>query len=106
MEKLEALEGNLVKEVFNNSMDKNAVIIGGVNELEVKVRGTLRRNVKAWEEAGAGPFALSVIKDGFKLNMNQMPEAYEEENNKSFQKEEEFATGFRQHSITRTSSGI
>ena len=91
MEKLEALEGNVVKEVFNNSVDKNAVVIGGVNELEVKVRGTLRRNVKAWEEAGAGPFALSVIKDGFKLIMNQMPEAYEEENNKSFQKEEEFA---------------
>ena len=39
MEKLEALEGNLVKEVFNNSVDKNAVVIGGVNEVEVKVRG-------------------------------------------------------------------
>ena len=47
MEKLEVLEGNVVKEVFNNSVDKNAVVIGGVNELEVKVRGTLRRNVKA-----------------------------------------------------------
>ena len=28
---------------------------------------------------------------GFKLNMNQMPEAYEEGNNKSFKKDEEFA---------------
>ena len=47
MEKLEVLEGNLVKEVFNNSEDQSAVVIGGVNEVEVKVRGTLRRNVKA-----------------------------------------------------------
>ena len=91
MEKLEALEGNLVKEVGNNSEDKNAFVIGGLDEVEVKVRGTLRRNVKTWEEAGAGNFVLSVIKDGFKLNMNQMPEDYEEENNKSFLKEEKFA---------------
>ena len=34
---------------------------------------------------------LGVIQDGFKFNMNQMPEDYEEENNKSFFKEEEFA---------------
>ena len=91
MEKLEALEGNLVKEVGNNSEDRNAFDIGGLDEVEVKVRGTLWRNVKAWEEAGAGNFVLSVMKDGFKLNMNQMPEDYEEENNKSFLKEEEFA---------------
>ena len=91
MEKLEALEGNLVKEVGNNSEDKNAFVIGGLDEVEVKVRGTLRRNVKTWEEAGAGNFVLRVIKDGFKLNMNQMPEDYEEENNKSFLREEKFA---------------
>ena len=91
MEKLEELEGNLVKEVSSNSEDKNAFGIGGLEEGEVKVRGTLLRNVKAWEDAGAGAFALGVIKDGFKLNMNQMPEAYEEGNNKSFKKDEEFA---------------
>ena len=44
---MEKLEGNLVKEVFNNSEDQNAIVIGGVKEVEVKVRGTLRRNVKA-----------------------------------------------------------
>ena len=89
MEKLEKLEGNLVKEVSGNSENKNAFAIGGLDEVEAKVRGTLQRNVKAWEDAGAGPFALSVIKDGFKLNINQMPEAYEEGNNKSFKKDEE-----------------
>ena len=53
MEKLEELEGNLVKEVSSNSEDKNAFGIGGLEEGEVKVRGTLLRNVKAWEDAGA-----------------------------------------------------
>ena len=56
-----------------------------------KVRGTLLRHVKAWEDAGAGAFALGVIKEGFKLSMHLVPGAYEEENNKSFEKDREFA---------------
>ena len=51
------------------------------------------RHIEAWEEAGAGAFALGVIKDGFKLNIRRhgTPESYEEGNNKSFEKDQEFA---------------
>ena len=89
--KLDELEGNLVREVCSNSQDKNAVDIGGLEDGEVKVRGTLFRHVEAWEDAGAGAFALGVIKEGFKLYVHRMPEAYEEGNNKSFEKDQEFA---------------
>ena len=91
MGKLDELEGNLVRDVSSNSQDKNAFDIGGLEDGEVKVRGTLFRNIKAWEDAGAGAFALGVIKEGFKLNVHHMPEAYEEGNNKSFEKDQEFA---------------
>ena len=89
--KLDKLEGNLVKEVCSNGQDGSVVDIGGLDGGEVKVRGTLFRHVEAWEDAGAGAFALGVIKEGFKLNMHHMPGAYEEENNKSFEKDQEFA---------------
>jgi len=75
MGKLDELEGNLVRDVSSNSQDKNAFDIGGLEDGEVKVRGTLFRNIKAWEDAGAGAFALGVIKEGFKLNVHHMPEA-------------------------------
>ena len=95
MEKLDILEGNLVLEASKvDSKDSKSGEEGAVfdiNVVEAKVHGTLRRNAKAWEEAGAGNFVMSVIKDGFKLNLNQMPEEYEEKNNKSFLKEEVFA---------------
>ena len=54
------------------------------------VHGTLGRHVEAWEEAGAGNFVLSVIKEGFRLNMSEVPGSYEEKNNRSFEKEKEF----------------
>ena len=88
MKKLDILGGNLVLEAGNSGKDGN---IFNLSEVEAKVHGTLRRSVKAWEEAGAGGFVMSVIKEGFKLKMNQMPEEYEEKNNKSFEKEEAFA---------------
>ena len=65
--------------------------IAGLEDIEAKVHRTLRRNVGAWEEAGAGKFVLNVIKEGFKLNIKELPGKYEEKNNKSFFKEEEFA---------------
>ena len=37
MGKLEELEGNLVKEVSSNSEVKNDFVIGGLDEVEVKV---------------------------------------------------------------------
>ena len=71
--KLDELEGNLVREVCINDQDKNFINIGGLEDEEVKLRGTLFRHVEAWEEAGA--FALGLIKEGFKLNVHHMPEA-------------------------------
>ena len=51
MEKLESLEGNLVQEAGKSSEDGKVFNIVGLNEVEAKVHGTLRRNAKAWEEA-------------------------------------------------------
>ena len=80
MDKLDTLEGSLLQEAGKSNEGKNVFAIEGLNEVEVKVHGTLRRNIKAWEEAGAGSFVMSVIQDGFKFNMNQMTEDYEEKN--------------------------
>jgi hypothetical protein len=90
MGKLDKLEGNLVAGVSSCGQDRSIVDIS-IDGGEVKVRVTLLRHVKAWEDAGAGAFALGVIKEGFKLNMHRIPGAYEEENNKSFEKDQEFA---------------
>ena len=47
MEKLESLEGNLVQEAGKSSEDGKVFNIVGLNEVEAKVHGTLRRNAKA-----------------------------------------------------------
>ena len=91
IERLEAFEGDLVAEVSKAGGDSKAIEIGGTGDIESRVHGTLRRHAEAWEEAGAGGFIMGVIKDGFKLNMKEMPGSYEEKNNKSFVKEQEFA---------------
>ena len=88
MERLDVLENNLVLEEGSIGEDNKFV---DLTELETKVHGSLRKNVRAWEEAGAGAFVLSVIKEGFKLNMKHYPGEYEEKNNKSFEKDEVFA---------------
>ena len=62
MERLDVLETNLVLEVGSIGEDSNVI---DLSELEAKVQGTLRKNVKAWEEAGAGSFVLNVINEGF-----------------------------------------
>ena len=86
MERLDALENNLALEEGIIGEDNKIV---DLTELETKVNGSLRKNVKAWEEAGAGSFALSVIKESFKLNidMRQLPGNYEEKNNKSLERQ-------------------
>jgi hypothetical protein len=90
MQRLDELEGHLVAEV--SSCGKvGAIVDVGVGDAGVKVRGTLLRHIDAWEDAGAGAFALGVLKEGFKLNMDSVPGAYEEGNNKSFEKDREFA---------------
>ena len=68
MQRLDELEGHLVGEV--SSLGKVGGIVDiSVGDAGVKVRGTLLRHIKAWEDAGAGAFALGVIKEGFKLSM-------------------------------------
>ena len=88
MERLDVLEGHLVA---NDDRQGNAIVDIGAGDSEVKVRGTLLRHIEAWEAAGAGAFALGVIKEGFRLSMWSTPRAYEEGNNKSFEKDREFA---------------
>ena len=39
----------------------------------------------------SGEFVVNVIKEGFKLNMMEMPGKYEEKNNQSYMKHKEFA---------------
>ena len=91
MERLDKLEGSLTELGVGEGQDEGIIDIGGLEDKDVKVRGTLLRHVKAWEDAGAGRFALGVIKDGFRLDMFQMPGVYEERNNKSFETDQEFA---------------
>ena len=52
--------------------------------VELLVYGTLKRHLGFWEESGASTFAKSVIRDGFKLNLLQVPGKYEEPNNASY----------------------
>ena len=87
IERLKALEGDMVEEAIK---DSNVFEILALEDIEKKVHGTLRRHVQAWEEAGAGRFVINVIKEGFKLNMKELPGSYEEKNNKSFDKEDVF----------------
>ena len=62
IEKLDVLEGDIVKEaVFNNAVFD----VIGLEEIETQVHCTLGRHLQAWEEAGAGKFVMNVIKEGF-----------------------------------------
>ena len=91
IERLGKLEGSLRILADDEGQENGFIDMGGLEDKEVKVRGTLLRHVKAWEDAGAGRYALGVIRDGFKLGMCHMPDAYEEGNNKSFESDQEFA---------------
>ena len=62
----------------------------GLEAIETQVHGTLGRHLQAWEEAGAGKFVTNVIKEGFRLNMKEVPGFYEEKNNQSFEREKVF----------------
>ena len=63
--------------VFNNAVFD----VIGLEEFETQVHGTLGRHLQAWEEAGAGKFVMNVIKEGFRLNIKEVPRIYEEKNN-------------------------
>ena len=85
IKKLEQFEDTLVKEIVKDSEGKKYEVfkIGQFDDIESKVYGTLKRNVRAWEQAGADKFVINVIKEGLKLNMKEMPGKYEEKNNHS-----------------------
>ena len=58
-----------------------------------RVTTTLRDHYSHWEKTGAPKFSLSVIKEGYKIKLEDCPEdlKYEEKNNKSYEKHEAFA---------------
>ena len=87
MERLDALEGDMARKAASGDAVFEMI---GQEDIEAKVHGTLGRHLEAWEEAGAGKFVTNVIKEGFRLNMKEMPGSYEEKNNKSFENEKEF----------------
>ena len=78
IEKLKKFENAMVKEIIKDSEgNKDEVFeIGQVDDIEFRVHGTLKRNVRAWEQARAGKFVVNVIKEGFKLNMTEVPGKY------------------------------
>ena len=60
---------------------------------KMKLTTTLKDHVKYWEEMGASAFSLSVIKEGYKMTFEGLEGdlEYEERNNKSYYKHQEFA---------------
>ena len=69
-------------EVFNEEADATS-----------RVTTTLRDHFSHWKKTGASQFSLSVIKEGYKIKLEDCPEGqkYEEKNNKSYEKHEAFA---------------
>ena len=69
-------------EVFSEEVDATS-----------KVTTTLRDHYSHWKETGASKFSLSVIKEGYKIKLEECPEdlKYEEKNNSSYKKHKEFA---------------
>ena len=55
IEKLEKFEDAMVKEIIKDSEGKKDEVfkIGQFDDIESRVYGTLKRNVRAWEQAGA-----------------------------------------------------
>ena len=69
-------------EVFNEEVDATS-----------RVTTTLRDHFSHWKKTGAPHFSLSVIKEGYKIRLEDCPKGmkYEEKNNKSYEKHEAFA---------------
>ena len=55
IEKLEKFEDAMVKEIIKDAEGKKDEVfeIGQFDDIESRVYGTLKRNVRAWEQAGA-----------------------------------------------------
>ena len=62
IEKLDVLEGDIVKEAVSNDAVFDVV---GLEEIETQVHGMLNRHLQALEEAGAVRFVTNVIKERF-----------------------------------------
>ena len=81
MPEIEEEEDNLC-EVFSEEADATS-----------KVTMTLKDHYSHWKATGASKFSLSVIKEGYKITLEECPEdlKYEEKNNSSYKKHKVFA---------------
>ena len=63
------------------------------DEAKLKLTTTLKDHIKHWEETGASNFCLNVIKQGYKMKLEDWDETteYQEKNNKSYFENQEFA---------------
>ena len=59
--------------------------------VEEEVHDSLFSHRDRFASYGAGAFVRSVVSDGFILNLFSKPEKYQERNNNSFSKNQEFA---------------
>ena len=80
--KLDRLEGGL-KAAEVDSAD-HVVMFDDDSEAEFKVKSTLKEHYAFWEESGASEFAKSVIRNGYIPQLDSLPQAYEERNNRSY----------------------
>ena len=63
-------------------------------ENDTKVVDSLKGKVGVWKKFGAGKMVLQILDDGLRLNfIGKAPVPYEEENNKSFVRNEDFGIG-------------
>ena len=88
IDRLDQLEGQLVAE---SEKEDYVCQVFREEDLETRVQGTLREHIGAWENAGAGNFALNVIREGFRLNLQGTPGQYKEKNNRRYEVHKEFA---------------
>ena len=59
--------------------------------IEGKIYDMLFWNLDFWKETGALDFALSVVKNGYVTQLWENPDGYEEPNNKSYEREKDWA---------------
>ena len=97
MERLDRLEGNLLK--MNGELKEGVIDIGGLDGKEGKVRGTLFRHVEPWRAVGAGAFALGVIMEEVWLEKKEEGDMQDDSNKAGSNKKG------TQHKTSRSGSG-
>ena len=71
----------------------NAGRIVVATEGESPVCSTLQDHLHVWEARDVSNFQIGVIRDGFKLDLSEIPAPYYERNNSSFKEELKFGIG-------------